>query len=291
MWVRVFVLVALVGAAGFLVFAEPREAELRVVFFDVGQGDSIFIESPTGVQVLVDAGAGSSVLRSLGREMGFFDRTIDMVIATHPDKDHIGGFPDVFERYEVETVLMTENENDTGPAEAFLRAVEREMYNKVGVSGNTDARLVTARAGQRFDLGGGATLEILFPDRDATKFETNTASVVARVAFGDTSVLLTGDAPKAIEEYLVEVDAQDGINNLKSTILKVGHHGSRTSTSERFLKWVDPEYAIISAGKDNRYGHPHESVTSALRNKDIQIYETAKEGNITLTSDGEHIGR
>lgn len=275
---RLGVVTVLISIIGVLLLWEPREAELRVVFFDVGQGDSIFIESPTGVQVLIDTGAGSQILRALGREMGFFDRTIDLVVATHPDKDHIGGFPDVFLRYEVETVLLTENKNDTSAAHAFLKAVEDE-----------GADVVHARTGMHFDLGAGATLDILFPNRDTTGWESNTSSIVARVAFGNTSVFLTGDAPAAIEEHLVAVDMRDGSNDMKSDVLKVGHHGSRTSTSEQFLKWIDPKFAVISAEKDSRYGHPHREVTDRLDEHDIMSISTAEVGHITFWSDGERI--
>src|SRR5690606_17727645 len=119
------------------------------------------------------------------------------------DQDHIGGFPDVFRRYEIHFVLITENERDTNAARAFKNVIENE-----------GARVAHARTGMRFDLGGGAMLEILFPDRDTSGFESNTSSIVARVAFGNTSLLLTGDAPQSIEEYLVDVDQRNGVNDL-----------------------------------------------------------------------------
>lgn len=244
---------------------------LRVVFFDVGQGDSIFIESPAGTQVLIDGGPSSSVLRGLAHEMGFFDRTVDIIFATHPDADHIGGLVDVLERYEVATIVTTENTGKSSIAEAFNRNVAAE-----------GADIVTARRGMNFDLGGGASMEVLFPDRDTEFFESNTASIIVRLVYGENEFMLTGDSPQAIEEYLASFDG----GALRSDVLKAGHHGSRTSTSGLFLDAVRPALAIISAGKDNRYGHPHPDVITELEERDIEIKNTAEIGSIVVESDG-----
>jgi competence protein ComEC len=247
---------------------------LCVVFLDVGQGDSIFIQSPSGTQMLVDGGRDSSVLRELGTVMGFWDREIDYVLATHPDADHIGGLSDVMERYEVSDVIRTENESKTPDWQAFESGVKEE-----------GAKVFYARRGQVFDLGSGTTLEILFPDIDASELESNTASIVARLVYEKTSFMLTGDSPKAIEEYLVLVEGE----NLDSDVLKVGHHGSRTSTSELFLDHISPTYVVISAGRDNQYGHPHMEVTDMLFNKRVETHSTAEEGRITFVSNGDEL--
>jgi len=261
--------------AGVSLDGSPCEEEkLCVAYLDIGQGDATFIQSPTGVQVLIDGGPGSAVLQELGDVMGYFDRDIDVVIATHPDADHIGGLTDVLERYDVATIVRTENENDTTMWRAFEKATDAE-----------GARIVYARRGQTIDLGAGAVLEILFPETDPIDMESNASSIVARLTYGDTSFIFTGDSPKRIEEYLVLAEGE----HLKSDVLKVGHHGSRTSTSEMFLAEVDPEYAIISAGKDNSYGHPHVEVTDMLFNYGVETKNTADEGSIYLISDGEAV--
>ena len=272
-------LLLLFGAgAVFLIPAFAQTGErgdlLRVVFFDVGQGDAIFIESPTGAQVLIDAGADAGILRHLGDELGFFDRTLDVIVATHPDLDHIGGFLDVLERYKIETVVMTENEGTSAAAETFTMLVQKE-----------GADVALARRGMSLDLGGGAVLEVLFPDRDPRLLESNTASIIARLTYGETEFLLTGDAPQSIEEYLVLIDSE----KLQSDVLKAGHHGSNTSTSEQFLRIVDPDIAIISAGKDNRYGHPHAEVINLLSEYDVATKNTAEDGSIVFESDGVNI--
>ncbi len=249
-------------------------AILCVAFLDVGQGDAIFVQSPGGMQLLVDAGRSEEVLRGLGKVMRFSDKDIDYVLATHPDADHIGGLGDVLDRFNVAHIIRTENENDTSLWEEVEKKIESE-----------GAVVTMAQRGQRFDLGQGVYLDILFPDVDVREYESNMSSIVARLVYGQHSFMLTGDAPKAIEEYLVLIEGE----YLESDVLKVGHHGSRTSTSELFLAEVSPTYALISAGKDNSYGHPHVEVTDALFNASIETFNTAEYGHVIFWSDGENL--
>ncbi len=251
---------------------------LTVAYLDVGQGDATLIESPDGKQVLIDGGRDGKVLRGLPRVMGYFDRTIDMVIATHPDSDHVGGLIDVLKRYEVKTILMTNNESDTPAFESFKRAVERE-----------GATIILATRGQVFDLGvgtsGSTTLTILFPDRDVENLESNTSSIISKLSYGDADFMFTGDSPSSIETHLVELDG----TSLESEVLKLGHHGSRTSTDHLFVEAVRPLYGIISAGKDNDYGHPHKEVLEILRVHNVPTKNTADVGSIIAESDGQKI--
>lgn len=255
-------------------YVPSSDSQFSIAFLDVGQGDATFIETPTGTQVLVDGGAGAGVLRELASVMAVFDTDIDMVIATHPDTDHVGGLVDVLDRYEVEHIVMTENEGESPAARAFARAAHEEGAN-----------ITMARRGQLWQLDASTTLEILFPETDPSDMESNASSIVVKITYGSTSFMLTGDSPKRIEEYLVLAHGE----HLQSTVLKVGHHGSRTSTSELFLDEVAPEYAIISAGKDNRYGHPHVEVTDALFNRQITTLNTAEEGTVVFMSDGKTV--
>lgn len=251
---------------------------LEVSFLDVGQGDATLIESPAGIQVLIDGGRGSAVLGPLSRKMGFFDRDIDILLATHPDADHIGGLVDVLRRYRIHTIVMTENESDAPVYEVFTKAVQNE-----------NAEIIFARRGTVLDLGSGAagstTLTILFPDHDPSALESNTSSIVSRLTYGESEYLFTGDSPQSIEEYLVGLSP----DILSSDVLKVGHHGSRTSSAETFVTAVHPTYAIISAGKDNSYGHPHKEVTDLLTAKGIMQKNTADLGTIVSESDGATI--
>jgi len=203
--------------------------------------------------------------------MAFSDRTIDTVIETHPDMDHIGGLPEVFARYDVGMFIEPGVADDGADNQALHAAVRAEGLTPV-----------LARRGMTLALDKGVYLEILFPDRDVTNLETNMGSIVARLVYGDTSVLLTGDSPIAIEEYLVGVYGE----GLKSDILKLGHHGSKTSNSESFLGYVDPAYGIISAGCDNSYGHPHKEVVDRLAQFEIKKVSTCESGTVVFESDG-----
>ncbi len=256
-------------------FGKNKSTVLAVSYLDVGQGDAILIESPAGTQVLIDGGRDTKVLEALAAKMGYFDRTIDVVVATHPDSDHIGGLIDVLERYDIKTIVMTTNVNDTPAYEAFMRAVEDEKTT-----------IINAQRGQVFDLGndgsGSTTLTVLFPDRDVTNLESNTSSIIMKLSFGAADFLFTGDSPQVIETYLVGIDR----GSLQSEVLKAGHHGSRTSTHPSFVKAVRPQFAIISSGKDNDYGHPHKEVMDTFKTHNVQTKNTADEGSIFLESDG-----
>ncbi len=207
--------ILLIGVWSALLFT-PQQKALSVSFLNAGQGDSIFIESPSGTQVLIDAGGNRAVLRELNGVISWFDRSLDIALATHFDQDHIGGFPDVFSRYAVSRIVYSSVKDDGSDARTFEKAVSRETED--GASEMVGVR------GQVLDLGAGARLEILFPDRSVPDIETNTGSLVTRLVYGDTSFLLTGDAPSSIEEYLVRLDGK----RLQADVLKAGHHGSRT---------------------------------------------------------------
>ena len=249
---------------------------LKVSFLDVGQGDAILIETPDGKQMLVDGGADTAVLRQLGKELGFFDRTLDLVVTTHPDADHIGGLVSVLERYKVSAILETSNSKKTPVTEAFTAATAAE-----------GATITDADAGQEIALGEGVVLRVLSPAGDESNWESNTASIVIRVEYGSTSVMLTGDAPLEIENYLVDTYPQF----LKSNILKLGHHGSKTSSSDAWLDAVDPDYAVVSAGIGNRYGHPHQEVMQKVFARNIQSSHTGTDGTVTFYSDGKTVWR
>jgi competence protein ComEC len=270
--------------ASYFAYKEDRRGILTVVFLDIGQGDSVFIDSPTGRQMLIDGGPGRSVLRELSKTMPFYDRSIDVVVATHPDADHIGGLNDVFEKYKVSVFVEPGVEGETSMYSELKKRVEKES-----------SKIIEAKRGMTIDLGGGAKLEILFPDRDPEGMETNTASIVSRLVYGENEFILTGDSPKNIEEYIVSLEklecqsppAACGI--LKGDVLKAGHHGSKTSTSEIFLSAVSPEYTVISAGKDNRYGHPHKEVLDILNEFKTKVLRTDEQGRAIFKSDGQSL--
>ncbi len=222
--------------------------QLRVWFFDVGQGDAIFFETPEGYQVLVDGGPDRAVLSKLGAVMWPWDRTIDAVVLTHPDQDHVAGLVHVLQRYRVQDVYWTGAEHHTFAAEAF----EREMKARV-------TRVHQIKRGDAW-RADDLKFETIFPfdaPPDGFLKEQNRYSLVLRATYGDTSVLLTGDTTAQEEDQYAALSGD-------VDVLKVAHHGSRTSTQIRFLETTYPETAVISVGEDNTYGHPHPIVLQRL---------------------------
>ncbi|MCB9812307.1 MBL fold metallo-hydrolase [Candidatus Nomurabacteria bacterium] len=254
--------------------AGPAGSFLTVRFLDVGQGDAIHIMTPDGYEMLVDGGPSASVLRELAKGRSFFDRSIDVVVATHPDTDHVAGLVDVLERYEVGILVETAAEHDAPAAVAYQRA-----------AGGEAARRIIAQAGQVIRLGASTTVRILSPQGDTTNWENNAASIILQVQYGDIAFMLTGDAPSGIEDYLAGAFGA----GLQSEVLKLGHHGSDTSSSAPFLAAVQPQYAVVSAGKDNRYGHPKQGVLTRAREAGAEIVSTAAQGTITFETDGKTV--
>lgn len=257
----------------YAVYAESRQ-ELEVDFLDVGQGDAILIQASGGNQILIDGGPNKSVLRELSKVMPFYDRSIDMVIESHPDSDHINGLVDVLKRYDVNYIMESGVESDNAAYVEIEKIVAEKNIKKL-----------FARRGTRITFGNGAVLDILFPDHDPSGMDTNDTSIITKLAYGGKLFLFTGDTPDKIEKYLISLDSK----NIDSDVLKIGHHGSKNSTSQEFLGYISPEYAIISAGKDNRYGHPHQEVIDRLVQFGAKILRTDEQGIIKIKTDGENL--
>jgi len=248
---------------------------LQVNFFDVGQGDSIFIQTPRGYQVLIDGGPTGVILEKLGSVMNFWDKSIDVVILTHPDHDHIAGLIEVLKKYKVDIVLWNGVLKETGESNEWERLLQEEFIeSKIVFSGyqiNTSM----------------ISFDVLYPfeSLENTKMKNvNNSSVVIRVIFEDTSFLLTGDIDSSVKEKILEKE-----NLISSDVLKIAHHGSKTSFSEEFVKTVNPTVAIISVSKNNSYNHPHPTVLELLDKYDISILRTDLIGDIRIISDGKNI--
>src|SRR3989339_2044008 len=257
----------------YAVLTETRTG-LKVAFLDVGQGDAIFVEAPNGNQVLIDGGPNKAVLRELSKQMPFYDRTIDGIVITHPHLDHYGGLVDVLDNYKIN--FETDSGNDNPESKGFdiyARKLEEEK-----------AKRIFAKRGMRVNLDEGLYLDILLPVINKKGMSAHDEMVVARLVYGNNSFLLTGDMEDNLESFLLSFGG-----SIKSDVLKVGHHGSKTSTSEKFLGNVSPDLAVISAGKNNKYGHPHKEVTERLARFEIPVLRTDEKGTIILKSDGEKI--
>ena len=252
-----------------------RPGILEVDFFDVGQGDSIFITTVEGHQILLDGGPDSTVLDRLEEEMPPLDRSIDLVILSHPDYDHLTGLIEVLKRYEVENVLWTGIEKKSDGLAEWNRLLEKEGCN-----------VIIARSDLNISFGL-EYIDIVYPF-DSLKGEivedANNTSIVFKLVYGDTSFLFTGDIFKEIENDILEKG-----ENIESDILKIAHHGSKTSTSESFLSAVNPNAAVISVGSTNTYGHPSPGTLELLEKYGINIFRTDIKGNIKLISDNNKI--
>lgn len=252
---------------------------LKVVYLDIGQGDAIYIEAPNKKQVLIDTGPSPATLAKLSKVMPFADRSLDLVILTHRDQDHIGGASLLFETYEIDNILMTDQSSETSLSLELDRKIERSNLNKI-----------IAHRGQRFILDADRKiyLDILFPNRNISDFESNETSIVSKLSYGQKSFLFVGDST-IYNESLIVWNEQD--KTIDSDVLLLGHHGSKTSSSLFWLEKVSPDLAIISAGKNNRFGHPAEEILDRLSKSKTPKLITFEEGNITLLSDGQNIFR
>lgn len=269
------ILIVMAAALATLWVGRPEDGRLSVTVMDVGQGDAILIEGPRGNRILVDGGpTAGAINEALGRNLPFDDRRIDIVALSHAHSDHLGGVLEVVGEYDVGAVLDTPKAGDSSVYGAW-----RSTLASSGVS------VTIADRGQTIDLGAGATLEVLSPDAgDALLpvYDLNEASLVLRLTMGDVSFLLTGDLDENGEQALLRSGA-----DLSATVLKVGHHGSRSSTSPAFVAAVDPLIDVISVGATNRFGHPNEELLSRLAG-DLFL-RTDQHSDVRIETDGEHV--
>lgn len=256
-------------------YVESRR-NLVIHFFDVGQGDGIFFELPKSVHVLIDGGPGNGMLSKLGSVMPFWDRTIDLVILTHPHADHVDGLIDVLKRYHIGMII------ESG---SFYPTPDYDEWNTLVKQKNIP--VIYARRGQYVALSDISKLEILYPQKEIVgKRFTNIhdGMVVSKLLYGSTTILFTGDAERPIEYQLIA----SGIP-LAADILKIGHHGSKTSTSQNLLDAVRPRFAVISVGRKNPYGHPHADVVDRINASGIDLFRTDINGDVEFTSNGKNM--
>ena len=264
---------------------------LEINFFDVGQGDSAFIETPQGHQILIDGGPGSAVLEKLARNMPFWDRSIDLVILTHPEKDHMQGLLDVLQKYKIDYFLWTGVARDDAENKKLvelLGAMKDKNNSWLAALSGKATKVVAVKAGQEIKLDN-VLLDVVFPLDDLSgkelKSSSNNSSVVVRLIYKNKSFLFTGDIDEAAEKELTNYY---GLTSLRSDVLKVAHHGSKYSSSDAFLEVVEPEISVISVGQ-NSYGHPTSETLQRLEKFGIKVLRTDVDHDIKLMSDGNNI--
>ena len=258
------------------VWSNSQQRMLEISFFDVGQGDAAFAQMPNGVQILFDGGPDSTVLEKLGKEMPFYDRDIDWVVLSHPERDHLAGVLAVLKNYRVHNIIWSGISKDNAESKEWSDLVAKE-----------NANIVVAYPGEKLDLGGApdCSLEILGPAAGTASSgsSSNDLSVMVRLVYGQRSFLFTGDSTSREEEAALSVDSA------RADVLKVAHHGSKTSADDAFIADLLPAAAVISVGSGNSYGHPNQETLDLLGKYDIKTLRTDQSGDISFRTDGERI--
>lgn len=292
-----FILVLIVVGIGLTVIVQINSlGKLRFIFCDVGQGDAILMITPSGREILVDGGPGSRVLGCLSGRMPFWNRTLDAVFLTHSQQDHMEGLVSVLANYKVKMIGTTGVKNETALFGAWQQAMEAEK-SKIYTPKRGDMLIVDPSTSLTLRVievlrasssrGSNVTIEILWPPaekigqwRSETPEDLNDSSVIMRVTYGQICAYLTGDIPKEILETVADKPCH---------ILKVAHHGSRTGTNQEILDKVKPQIAVIQAGENNRFGHPHKEVVDLLNSKGIKTLRNDELGTFEVNTDGERL--
>ena len=266
-----FLAVAFFLLSGMFFYENARfnDNKLHLIVCDIGQGDGIFIRTPKGDDILIDEGPDDSILDCLSNHMPFWDKSIEVMIATHPDADHITGLIYVLKSYNVIHYFTSEVSKDT----AVYKRLQDALAEK-----NLTANY--AFSGDRIDFSDKTSLLTVWPDKNSNPgLDTNDFAIVNLLSYGNFKAVLTTDAPFSVEEMV-----SDKIG--KVDVLKVSHHGSKTGASDYFLSKIKPSLAIISVGLKNRYGHPAKEVLDLLTNHNIKYLRTDKSGEVEVVSDG-----
>ncbi len=266
-WQRVFILV--------------ESHYLKVDFLDVGQGDSIFIETPSLRHILIDGGPGNAVLGQLGKHLPLGQKSLDMIILTHPDSDHLNGLLQVIEKYKVDYIVWTGIVRGGSQYQLWLRLLEKAR--------ESGSKIIIAKLGSKIK-NGQVAMDIINPLTSVygqdfrPKNNDNDTGIVLHLTYGKNTFLFTADISSIIESKLLEIKA-----NLASDVLKIAHHGSKYSSLKGFLQAVNPRLAVISVGAHNTYGHPTPIVLQRLQDLNITTLRTDQNGTVEILSDGQNL--
>lgn len=269
----------LLGATGIYQYSKFYDGKLHLIFCDVGQGDAIFIRTPNGKNILIDAGPGDKVLSCLSNHTPFWERKISLAILTHPHNDHFAGFIEILKRYEISVFGMEKLENKT---QGYRKLIQDINNNKIKIN--------YLFAGDSFKTEDGFRIRIMAPDEVfLMKTSPNNiigeskefSSLITLISYGDFQTILTGDSQ--VGELKEAIEKQGSTSSID--LLQVPHHGSKTGVDREVLQDIRPKIAVISVGKDNRYGHPTSYVLNLLKDLKIKILRTDEQGDIEVISD------
>lgn len=276
-FIFLIVLTLLLSCLFYFYYSQRHPHKFQVTFFDIGQGDSALIQFGNGQKMLVDCGPDRKILAKLGLALPFYDRTIDYVLATHPDLDHYGGCVDVLKNYKVKEIIINGRKKENDPYwRAWDKAVKDEPGATIKIMNNPEEWKIAS-----------STLDFLSPDPvlalDVAEADSNNYSIVFKLKNNETSFLFTGDMEEPLEKALMQKYCSVSSTicpSLQVNVLKVGHHGSGSSSGQEFLKLVNPKTAVVSVGKNNHYGHPSLRVLKKLERVGADILRTDKMGDI-----------
>lgn len=256
-------------------YCYQKNNNLEVSFIDVGQGDAIFIKTPEKHQILIDFGSGQGI-NDLNKKIPWWNKKIDLIIITHPHDDHIIGLIQIIKNYKVRNIMYTGIIFDSPAYLELLKEIERKNIS-----------LLIPQKNQSIKLGKDCNLDILFPWESFLNKEIdnlNNSSIISQLSCQNSKFLFMGDAEIEVENEILKKEI-----NIKSNVLKIGHHGSITSSQQEFLEKVDPQIAIIMVGKNNKFNHPSLRVLKRLEKLKIKTFRTDLDGTITIISDGKNI--
>ncbi|PLX25704.1 hypothetical protein C0580_01855 [Candidatus Parcubacteria bacterium] len=256
----------------FLFFSINKKSDqLEVYFLDVGQGDAILIRTPQGQNILIDGGPDNILLYKLSQALPWWDRTIDYMIISHYHADHYMAFPEILNKYKVKNILVTSHQ----PNDSLYTVWQESLSDK-----NVSSQIV--KAGEIFRIDDDLSWRVISADFKHEDFNDN--SLVIRLSYREINFLFMGDLPTSGEERISKFDF-----DLESEVLKVGHHGSKYSSSDIFLSQVKPQLCIIQSGEDNKFGHPHKEAVARLESVGCKVKNTQNLGTISLKTDGHEL--
>jgi len=276
--VRVLIVFLFINFVLLIYFSSYHQSQdrLKVIFFDIGQGDTILIKTPQNKNILIDGGPDKGIIYKIDQYLPINNRQIDLMISTHPDPDHLTGLVEVLSRLKVKKII-TNGVKDNSPIYLLFEKLIKEK----------ELTPLVIKKPLRIDLGGGLSLDFFWPREDLVNKvlgDNNQFSLVFKMVFKKTSFLFTGDADEKAEEEIISLE-----ENLKVDVLKVAHHGSKYSSSLDFLRKVKPQYAVISSGKNNKFGHPNLRVLKNLETVGAKVFRTDELGDIIFETDGNNL--